>query len=749
MHVCRELSDALAALHAKGLVHRDVKPSNILLETPENGQDALLARPVLVDFGLLRFAGDTDLTGTRTLLGTPAYSSPESQLGRPIDARADVFSLGATLHDLLTLTPPGTRGLATAGLPRVCDVNPLVDRRLEAIVAMALMERRELRYENGGAFRDELDRYLRDEPIHALPSRAFGRAMLAARRNPAAAARRTGLALVALVLVACGALYAQFALRLTNAASRARTLELQGDFFGAAQTYADLLAAEGRIALVPWLTDDLARAHEHADGPLFSILEHRRSADLAERSSDPQTATVELQAAGNALCARLFDERRRDLFDYVQRILLREANVGGPSGEIRRKVAFDTWANYLSVADPQHVPEGLIAVLEEVLFGPGKNQVSAETRRSALCAFAAIHGREIFEALIDLFDDEDPVVAQRAVQASVNNWTWLHVHRDWVVDCMPAEVVRRWLEKTWSTRARLSAEDFDQDFDGGFMLRPLKKQFYQAVLEQIAWWEQRPEDDAEEGRAMCLSLLGVPDQEELEAGLDEARTTWARMWRDHRADLKEAPLREVGPSDLSRCQIVSGRQVAAPYTSEIWRPILEDAPVRWSATPVEPVPLSGKVDFETHAPGKEELDEPLPPDLSGSVLRVIAEGARLELIEVHTACFLLLDRPGRSAVTVHSAVPERAKRLEVKIKLAAAARSTVRDFGSGTFLLRAGNTEARFPVDTDADNSTLLLSIGSGELRTRSEIEIVLSCLQGNTTFRLYTIDLTWFRGEE
>ena len=92
------LADALAAAHRVGVVHRDVKPHNVLLE-PDG-------RPILTDFGLARLADARSLTATGALLGTPAYMAPEQVEGRRADARADLYSLGATLYEVLTGVPP-------------------------------------------------------------------------------------------------------------------------------------------------------------------------------------------------------------------------------------------------------------------------------------------------------------------------------------------------------------------------------------------------------------------------------------------------------------------------------------------------------------------------------------------------------------------------------------------------------------------------------------------------------------------
>ena len=94
-----QISDALSAAHASGLVHRDIKPGNILLE-------AEASRALITDFGLVRTLDDATLTRSGMLAGTPDYMSPEQALGRPIDLRSDLFSLGSLLYTMLSGHPP-------------------------------------------------------------------------------------------------------------------------------------------------------------------------------------------------------------------------------------------------------------------------------------------------------------------------------------------------------------------------------------------------------------------------------------------------------------------------------------------------------------------------------------------------------------------------------------------------------------------------------------------------------------------
>ncbi|GAB4153100.1 MAG: hypothetical protein Fur0037_21890 [Planctomycetota bacterium] len=260
VEIARDLAGALAAIHQRGFVHRDVKPANVILEGGAVG-DHLSGRPVLVDFGLLRPVGPSDLTRSRTLLGTPAYASPESQLGREVDARADVFSLGSMLYDLLTVTRPEDRLPATAGLPDVRSRNPAVDDRLAAVLDMAMQDRPQLRYADAQAMREDLDRHLGNRPVAAKPESWPGRVRLWARRNPATASRiLIPAGLVALLLVAIGSWFAIVAMDLTACAAAGRRAQAQGDVIAAAASLRPLLQNQALITWMPWLADDLGDA---------------------------------------------------------------------------------------------------------------------------------------------------------------------------------------------------------------------------------------------------------------------------------------------------------------------------------------------------------------------------------------------------------------------------------------------------------------------------------------------------------
>ncbi len=260
----REVARAVMALHARGLVHRDVKPSNVILaESSENDLEALNTKPVLIDFGLLRPVLESDLTGSQTMLGTPAYASPEAKLGRDVDKRADVFALGATLYAFLSLTSADSREATKDDTHHVNVTNPAVDNRLDAIVRMALEHRRELRYEDAGALLEDLDRYLANEPVRALPETAVGRVRLWTRRNPERSSLwLVGIALAVVLFGVSSFVAGAWAYPLYRDAGRGLELEEQGDLLHARELLRPL--AESRWAgMLPFTSTARASAERY------------------------------------------------------------------------------------------------------------------------------------------------------------------------------------------------------------------------------------------------------------------------------------------------------------------------------------------------------------------------------------------------------------------------------------------------------------------------------------------------------
>jgi eukaryotic-like serine/threonine-protein kinase len=156
--IAAQVADALAAAHARGLVHRDVKPSNVLVQ--------LDGRVKVTDFGIAKAAdqGHEDLTRAGNVMGTARYLAPEQLEGHPVDERADVYSLGLVLYEMLTGNAPFGAdteiGTAVARLtttaPRLGDVRPGIPPGLAHVVERALERDPEQRWPNAASMRDAL-----------------------------------------------------------------------------------------------------------------------------------------------------------------------------------------------------------------------------------------------------------------------------------------------------------------------------------------------------------------------------------------------------------------------------------------------------------------------------------------------------------------------------------------------------------------------------------------------------------------
>ena len=202
-------ADALRHAHAHGVIHRDIKPSNLIL-----GPDG---RIKLTDFGLAKSIDTAGtLTATGDFMGSPAYVSPEQAATRrvPLDERSDIYSLGVTLYELLTLHQPFAgknvavvlRNIITKEPPPPTKLNPRIPRDLETIVLKAMEKDPDRRYQSAEEFGQDLRHFLNYEPIMARPLGPVARALRGVRRHRMAVALVTmGAALVTvLLLVALG-----------------------------------------------------------------------------------------------------------------------------------------------------------------------------------------------------------------------------------------------------------------------------------------------------------------------------------------------------------------------------------------------------------------------------------------------------------------------------------------------------------------------------------------------------------------
>lgn len=194
--------------HRLGLIHRDIKPSNILLEHKSGSY-----KPYVLDFGLVREIEGEGLTMTGEILGTPCYMAPEQALGLKgkVDRRTDVYSLGATLYEILSGTKPYQGSTSVDILLQLLQEDPPTLRKVDKniptdlnTIVMKCLEREPVRrYDSARDLADDLQRFLDGEPIHARPIGSIYRLSKKIRKHKVAAS----IGAVALLIVVLAGLF--------------------------------------------------------------------------------------------------------------------------------------------------------------------------------------------------------------------------------------------------------------------------------------------------------------------------------------------------------------------------------------------------------------------------------------------------------------------------------------------------------------------------------------------------------------
>ena len=254
----KTIAEAIHYAHERGILHRDLKPSNVLIDASD--------QPRVTDFGLARrLEGDSELTVTGQVLGSPNYMPPEQAVGRrgKVSRRSDVYSLGAMLYHLLTGRPPFVGEALTDTLEQVLNtepvsprlLNPSVPRDLETICLKCLEKEPDKRYATAQALADELGRFLNHEPVHALPVSRAERIWRWCRRKPALATA-LAVALVLLLVLLTGGPVLTYRVNRARKAEAIERLRAQQHLYAADMLLAQAALAENNLGRARQLLDE-------------------------------------------------------------------------------------------------------------------------------------------------------------------------------------------------------------------------------------------------------------------------------------------------------------------------------------------------------------------------------------------------------------------------------------------------------------------------------------------------------------
>ena len=303
-----EITRGLSAAHAVGLVHRDIKPDNVMLDPADE-------RAKIMDFGLVRLPDSDGVTQTRTNAGTPEYMSPEQINDQAlVDQRTDVYSLGVSLYEMLTGWRP-FRGTPHMVMQQVLTDEPRAPRKLNdriprdlEVICLKTMEKDPgRRYQTAAELRDDLDRWLRGEAIIARPVGPMGRLLRWRKRQPALANLATALVLV--IAVAISAVLVQWR-RAEHHLAEARRQEIQRKVKEIEATEASQQAAKAveKVEQVSKQAEDASREADQARGQILSVV---LQSQIRQDTRQDNTARKFFEAL-SAMPIKVIDRHRDD-----------------------------------------------------------------------------------------------------------------------------------------------------------------------------------------------------------------------------------------------------------------------------------------------------------------------------------------------------------------------------------------------------------------------------------------------------
>lgn len=393
VRVLVDVVDAVHAAHSEGLIHRDLKPGNILVETQSDGS----LRPYVLDFGLVRQSGDETLTATGELLGTPGYMSPEQARGDArLDRRSDIFSLGVILYELLAHRLPfkGTTptqillDVASGEVLPIEKANVDLPQSLIRIVNQCLEQSPALRYQNAAALKSDLVAFLNGQSVAARRVGFWHRVNRRARRYPIFTSALVFATVVTTGAIALGirselsaqerARNAVYYGRLTEALESDLRLawmkpahDLTVELDRAIKTADDLAAS---VPELPAMSQDLARL---ASGKAYLLVDQpERAIELLQPLTQTDPENAEAAALVGRAYGRLYNQA------LVEALQSRSAEVRESRLAAIKSQYLEPAKRYLERVGPDQGTRGLIAYFSgdyETAIGLLEGQLTSQS----------------------------------------------------------------------------------------------------------------------------------------------------------------------------------------------------------------------------------------------------------------------------------------------------------------------------------------------------------------------------------